>query len=102
MTTVLWFGTQEMNILPRTGTGWIRLILLPVQLYVATGWFVLQIYVDAAGRHRDDGFNVLIISGYALCIVVLGAGAWLQRRFGDRKGSGFSIVSVNASRVRRP
>lgn len=83
---------QDMNVFPRTGTGWMRVILLPVQVYVAAAWMVLKIYVEAAGGHRDYGFHDLIIFGYAFSIVALCTGAWLQRRSGDRKGSGLSIL----------
>ena len=95
-------GTHSMNILPKTGTGWIRLIVLPMQVYVALAWLALAIYMDAAGRYRSSDFNVLIVDGYSLCFVGLCAGAWFQRRFGDGNGSRLSIVTAVAAVILLP
>lgn len=81
-----------MSVFPRTSGGWARVAVLPLQVYVATGWIAFQFYIRSAGlRHGPDVYGPAFCS-YAFCCLALCAGAMLQRKCGDRMGMYFSFI----------
>jgi hypothetical protein len=77
---------SAMKIIPKSGSEWFALFLLPFKVFVPSGYLMAVIERDAIGYRMDTGAIIpFIVNGYILTFFVLVLGATIQRGIGPRR-----------------
>jgi len=78
---------RAMKIIPKSGSDWFALFLLPFKVFVPAGWLMLAIKRDIIGYRMDTNTDLgsIVLSGYFICFIVLVLGAMIQYRIGARR-----------------
>jgi len=76
-----------MKIIPKTGSEWFALFLLPFKVFVPGGWLMLAIKRDIIGYRMDTSTDLvsIVLPGYFICFIVLVLGAMIQHSIGPRR-----------------
>jgi hypothetical protein len=78
---------RAMKIIPKSGSDWFALFLLPFKVFVPAGWLMLAIKRDIIGYRMDTSTDLvsIVLGGYFLSFVVLVVGAMIQHSIGPRR-----------------
>ena len=78
---------RAMKIIPKTGSEWFALFLLPFKVFVPGGWLMLAIKRDIIGYRMDTSTDLvsIVLPGYFICFIVLVLGAMIQHSIGPRR-----------------
>jgi hypothetical protein len=76
---------KQMDILPHTRHGWVRLVALPFEVYVLSGFWLSCVYFDYTRRDYAGDWIVWIIVGYVCCFWILVTLGIVQSLTGARK-----------------
>jgi hypothetical protein len=78
---------DAMKIIPKSGSEWFALFLLPFKVFVPAGWLMLAIKRDIIGYRMDTNTDLvsIVLVGYFLSFIVLVLGAMIQHSIGPRR-----------------
>jgi hypothetical protein len=78
---------RAMKIIPKSGSDWFALVLLPFKVFVPAGWMMLVIKRDIIGYRMDTSTDLvsIVLSGYLISFIVLVLGAMIQYSIGARR-----------------
>ncbi|MHC1764260.1 MAG: hypothetical protein AB9869_08135 [Verrucomicrobiia bacterium] len=80
-----------MNPLPSSRESWLRLALLPFQVYVLAAFAAVRVHQHLVHhRHAELSFYFAVLVGYWMTFFVLLVGGFGQRSLGDHRGSATS------------
>ncbi|MEI7941251.1 MAG: hypothetical protein WCK27_31635 [Verrucomicrobiota bacterium] len=75
-----------MKILPRSGSAWLAMWLVPFKVFVPAGYLMVVIQREVLGYRMDTGaITPFILGGYILSFLVLVLGASIQRSLAPRR-----------------
>jgi hypothetical protein len=75
-----------MKMLPRSGSEWLAMLLVPFKVFVPTGYLMVVIQREVLGYRMDTGAIMpFVLSGYILTFFVLILGASIQRSIAPRR-----------------
>ncbi len=75
-----------MNILPKTASQWLAMLLVPFKVFVPAGYLMVVIQREALGYRMDTGaITPFVLGGYMLTFFVLVLGASIQRSIAPRR-----------------
>jgi hypothetical protein len=78
---------RAMKIIPKSGSEWFGLFLLPFKVFVPAGYLSLAVERDIVGYRYDDPglLSSVVMLGYMLSFCILALGAVIQRNIGPRR-----------------
>ena len=86
--TLLLAMSRALNALPSRRESWLRLALLPFQVYVLAAFVAVRIHQHLVQhRHAELSFYFAVLAGYWITFFVVLLGGFRQRSVGDSSGS---------------
>jgi len=76
-----------MKIIPKSGSEWFALFLLPFKVFVPAGWLMLTVKRDIIGYRLDTSTDLvsIVLVGYMISFAALVLGAMIQHSIGPRR-----------------